>query len=124
MGRDIKDLDAHLEEAIANIRNDRAITSALLTDLFQELKKNNDIETHKNLGIIASKYVETLQRSNEQLVKVASILNKSQGPETSLNESDKEVLLDLIQGKGQIMPSGNEWVRSALSSIDDAITTS
>ena len=101
MGRDIKDLDAHLEEAIANIRNDRAITSALLTDLFQELKKNNDIETHKNLGIIASKYVETLQRSNEQLVKVASILNKSQGPETSLNESDKEVLLDLIQGKGE-----------------------
>ena len=101
MGRDIKDLDAHLEAAIANIRNDRAITSALLTDLFQELKKNNDIETHKNLGIIASKYVETLQRSNEQLVNVASILNKSQGPETSLNESDKEGLLDLIQGKGE-----------------------
>ena len=39
MGRDIKDLEEYLGEAIANIRNDRAITSALLTDLFQELKK-------------------------------------------------------------------------------------
>jgi|TARA_R110000824_G_scaffold178013_6_gene357576 hypothetical protein len=98
MGRDIKDLDEYLQEAITNIRNDRAITSALLTDLFQELKKNNDIETHKNLGLIASKYVETLQRSNEQLVKLTSILNKNQTVATALDEGDKEDLLDIIQG--------------------------
>jgi hypothetical protein len=98
VGRDIKDLEEYLEEAIANIRNDRAITSALLTDLFQELKKNNDIETHKNLGLIASKYVETLQRSNEQLVKLTSILNKNQSAPAALDESDKEDLLDIIQG--------------------------
>ena len=98
MGRDIKDLEAYLGEAIANIRNDRAITSALLTDLFQELKKNNDIETHKNLGVIASKYVETLQRSNEQLVKLASIINKNKSERATLGDSDKEELLDLIQG--------------------------
>jgi hypothetical protein len=98
MGRDIKDLEAFVEEVVTNIRNDRAITSALLTDLFQELKKNNDIETHKNLGLIASKYVETLQRSNEQLVKVTSILNKTQIGTTALGESDKEELLDIIQG--------------------------
>ena len=98
MGRDIKDLEEYLGEAIANIRNDRAITSALLTDLFQELKKNNDIETHKNLGLIASKYVETLQRSNEQLVKLTSIINKNKSEHASLGDSDKEELLDLIQG--------------------------
>jgi len=98
MGRDIKDLDEYLQEAITNIRNDRAITSALLTDLFQELKKNNDIETHKNLGLIASKYVETLQRSNEQLVKLTSILNKNQTTPAALDEGDKEDLLDIIQG--------------------------
>ena len=73
MGRDIKDLEEYLGEAIANIRNDRAITSALLTDLFQELKKNNDIETHKNLGLIASKYVETLQRSDRKSTRLNSV---------------------------------------------------
>lgn len=98
MGRDIKDLQEYVEEAISNIRSDRAITSALLTDVFQELKKRNDVETHKNLGLIASKYVETLQRSNEQLVKLTSILNKNQGKVASLDENDKEDLLDLIQG--------------------------
>ena len=98
MGRDIKDLEEYVGEAISNIRSDRAITSALLTDIFQELKKNNDIDTHKNLGLIASKYVETLQRSNEQLVKLTSILNKNQSPSTALDETDKEDLLDLIQG--------------------------
>ena len=98
MGRDIKDLQEYVEEAISNIRSDRAITSALLTDVFQELKKRNDVEIHKNLGLIASKYVETLQRSNEQLVKLTSILNKNQGKVASLDENDKEDLLDLIQG--------------------------
>jgi uncharacterized protein YfkK (UPF0435 family) len=98
MGRDIKDLEDYLGEAIANIRSDRAITSALLTDVFQELKKKNDIDTHKSLGLIASKYVETLQRSNEQLVKLTSILNKSAIAPTTLDEDDKEDLLDLIQG--------------------------
>ena len=98
MGRDIKDLEEYVGEAISNIRSDRAITSALLTDIFQELKKNNDIDTHKSLGLIASKYVETLQRSNEQLVKLTSILNKSTATPTTLDEEDKEELLDLIQG--------------------------
>ena len=98
MGRDIKDLQEYVGEAISNIRSDRAITSALLTDIFQELKKNNDIDTHKSLGLIASKYVETLQRSNEQLVKLTSILNKSTAAPTTLDEEDKEELLDLIQG--------------------------
>ena len=98
MGRDIKDLEEYVGEAITNIRSDRAITSALLTDLFQELKKHNDIDTHKNLGLIASKYVETLQRSNEQLVKITSILNKNQGINTTLDADDKEDLLDMIQG--------------------------
>ena len=96
MGRDIKDLEEYLGEAITNIRNDRAITSALLTDLFQELKKNNDIETHKNLGLIASKYVETLQRSNEQLVKLASLISKKENISIDLSQLEKSEIYDLI----------------------------
>ena len=98
MGQRLKNLESYVNEAISNIRDDRAITSALLTDLFAELKKTKDVELHKNLGLIASKYVETLQRSNEQLVKITSILNKNQTMSDSLDDADKEEILDLIQG--------------------------
>ena len=79
MGRGrIKDVDDYLSESIVNIRDDRAVTANLLTDLVIEMKKCSDLEAHKQLGIIAAKYVETLQRSNEQLVKITAILNKRQ----------------------------------------------
>ena len=98
MGRKINDLEAYINEAITNIRDDRAVTSALLTDLFNELQQTKDIEVHRNLGVIAAKYVETLQRSNEQLVKITAILNKRQDISDSLDEEDKKELFDIIQG--------------------------
>ena len=99
MGRRINDIDAYITEAIDNIRDDRDITSTLLTDVFQSIQNSKDPEVHKNLGLIASKYVETLQRSNEQLVKITSILSKKQEVAASLNDSDKTELFDIIQGK-------------------------
>ena len=101
MGQRINDLDEFVKEIICNIRGDRTITSELLNDLLKEIKKNNDLETHKNLGLIASKYVETLQRSNEQLVKVTSMLNKHQNVSEHLDEKDKSEILDLIQGQNK-----------------------
>ena len=49
------------------------------------------------MGVIASKYVETLQRSNEQLVKVATLLQKRDGGAVGLSEADKNDLFDLIK---------------------------
>ena len=99
MGRGrIKSVDDYIQESLTNIRDDRAITSTLLTELMIEMKKVGDLDTHKELGLIASKYVETLQRSNEQLVKITNILSKKQESSVELNDSDKEQLFDLIQG--------------------------
>ena len=98
MGRSIKDLENHIQEAIKNIRDDRDITSTLLTKLFIEINKAGDSEAHKSLGFIAAKYVETLQRSNEQLVKLTSILSKKGDQSASLTEDDKKELFDVIQG--------------------------
>jgi len=85
---------------VQNIRNDRSVTNNLLTDLLIEMKKTSDLDTHKQLGFIASKYVETLQRSNEQLVKIAALLQKRVSKEeyASLSNEDKDELFDLIQG--------------------------
>ncbi|MAK54402.1 MAG: hypothetical protein CML17_00880 [Pusillimonas sp.] len=97
MGRSIKDLENYIQEAIDNIRDDRDITSTLLTQVFAEI--TNGQETHKDLGLIAAKYVETLQRSNEQLVKLTSIMAKKADNSVELSEEDKKSLFDVIQGE-------------------------
>ena len=97
MGRSVKDLQNYIEEAIKNIRDDRDITSTLLTQVFAEI--TNGQETHKDLGLIAAKYVETLQRSNEQLVKLTSIMAKKTDTSVELSEDDKRELFDVIQGE-------------------------
>ena len=93
----MKDLDAYLDEAIKNIREDRAITAILLTDLVIYLKASD--ERHREVGPVAAKYVETLQRSNEQLVKIVTLLQKKQGGTTELSELDKTEIFDLLNGE-------------------------
>tara|TARA_R100000657_G_C4674798_1_gene120204 strand:- start:495 stop:791 length:297 start_codon:yes stop_codon:yes gene_type:complete len=97
MGRSVRDLDNYIHEAIKNIRDDRDVTSTLLTQVFAEI--TNGQETHKDLGLIAAKYVETLQRSNEQLVKLTSIMAKKANTSVELSEDDKRELFDVIQGE-------------------------
>jgi hypothetical protein len=45
--------------------------------------------------------VETLQRSNEQLVKVAALIQKNQNKEAGLTAQDKEELFSMIQDGGE-----------------------
>ena len=91
----MKKLDHYLEQAIKNIDNDRRITRELLDDVVRYMSK--DETRHREVGLTASKYVETLQRSNEQLVKVAALIQKNQNKEVGLSAQDKEELFGLIQ---------------------------
>ena len=95
-GRDLGDLEKHLADAVKNINSDRAVTNSLLADVVILLKRNE--MNHKEMGTIAAKYVETLQRSNEQLVKVCTILHKQGSSAAGLSETDKDELFDMIQG--------------------------
>ena len=91
-------LEEFLDEAITNIRADRAITSALLTDLVQEMKvSGSSLSVNQQCGLIASKYVETLQRSNEQLVKISAILQKDSNKSAGLSQNEKDEIFDLIK---------------------------
>lgn len=92
----MKKLDDYLEKAIENIHEDREITRELLDDVVNFLSKNE--ENHKVVGLTAAKYVETLQRSNEQLVKVAAIIQKNQSSSAGLSDLDKNELFDMIGG--------------------------
>ena len=95
MKKELKNLDAYLQEAIQNIEDDREVTKTLLLDIVQYVKNSKD--NHKDIGTIAAKYVETLQRSNEQLVKVAALLQKKDNANTGLSEKDKDELFDMIK---------------------------
>ena len=91
----MKDLETYISEAIKNIRSDRAITTTLLMELMEYMKKEE--ERKESVGTIAAKYVETLQRSNEQLVKVSALLHKKSNSNQGLTEEDKSELFDLIK---------------------------
>jgi hypothetical protein len=92
-----QNIDEYLKEAIDNIREDRDITKELLDDVIQFLAKGES--THRDVGLTAAKYVETLQRSNEQLVKISGLLLKREGTKTntSLTDIDKDKIYDLIK---------------------------
>jgi hypothetical protein len=95
----MSDLEKYLEESINNIREDRDVTKALLKDVMTYLA--GDDTRHTNVGQVAAKYVETLQRSNEQLVKIASLLQKREVPQsTTLSDNDKNEIFDIIKGSG------------------------
>ena len=91
----MSEIDNYLEEAVDNIRKDRKITKDLLTDIVKVL--STDQTMHREVGGVAAKYVETLQRSNEQLVKVAALLQKKSNASDGLTDKDKNELFELIQ---------------------------
>jgi metal-responsive CopG/Arc/MetJ family transcriptional regulator len=89
-----KNFDSLTEEAIDNVRADRNQTKELLKDLVKYL--SNDEHRHKEVGIIAAKYVETLQRSNEQLVKIAALKQKEVGNNTGLTDDERSEIFDKL----------------------------
>ena len=94
------DLDEQLEKALGNVNEDRDVTKRLLNDLIDYIAVSN--ERHVEAGAIAAKYVETLQRSNEQVVKIAGIIQRAtanKGPE-GVSKQEKDDLFDLISGDG------------------------
>ena len=84
-----------IDEAISNIRDDRSMASTILVELMKILK--TDETKHQYTGPVAAKYLETLQRSNEQLVKLASLLAKKEGAPTALSSGEKSQIYDLIK---------------------------
>ncbi len=97
----MKNLEKYIEEATKNISEDRAATKTLLMTVMKYIQSSE--ERHQNAGLIAAKYLETLQRSNEQLVKIAALIQKK---ESSTNEGisaeDKKELFDLIQNGEEV----------------------
>ena len=85
--------DKYINEVVENIRNDREVTKELLEDAIKWLSK--DESRHQQIGVVMAKYVETLQRSNEQLVKVVGLMSKKE-KEQGLSSGEVEEIFDMI----------------------------
>ena len=92
----MKTLEDYIEKVVQNITEDRATTKVLLMDLMKWMQKAE--ERQKEVGIIAAKYLETLQRSNEQLVRISGLIQKEKKEEAGISDEDKQELFDMIQG--------------------------
>ena len=86
--------DKHIKEAIDNIRSDRETTRELLDDAMRYLSQ--DVSRHRDIGQTLAKYVETLQRSNEQLVKLCGLMSKNEKTD-ELTDKDFAQRFDQIQ---------------------------
>ena len=90
-------LENLIEEALDNIRSDRKLAREFLNEVANQIVK--EPEQNKYLSPVAAKHVESLQRSNEQLVKLISLRQKGQSQNTGLSDQDKNDLFDMIQGE-------------------------
>ncbi len=87
-------LETYIEETTKNINEDRAMAKTLLMDVMADMKISP--ADRREMGPIAAKFIETLQRSNEQLVKLSAILQRQKTNQVGLTEDDKEQLFDLL----------------------------
>ena len=85
----------HIKEALKNIEDDRRVTRELLDDAIKWLSV--DEARHNQIGGTLAKYVETLQRSNEQLVKLCGLMSKNEDNSDELNDRDFETIFEAIQ---------------------------
>ncbi len=75
-------------EVIKNIREDRDKAEELINDAKNYIQQN--VENHKTIGMTMAKYIEAMQRSNEQLIKISTLLQKSEKQE-DLEFSEEEL---------------------------------
>ena len=94
-----KDLDSLIEQALENIKNDRQATESLLVELKEYMSVPGNQDRYSDSGPVAAKFVETLQRSNEQLVKLATLVQKkdASSAQEGLTDLDRENLFKIIK---------------------------
>ena len=70
------------------------MAKSLLMDVMADMSAG--ATDRREMGPIAAKFVENLQRSNEQMVKLAAILQRQKTSSVGLTTDDKEQLFDLL----------------------------
>ena len=81
-----EELNSLFDEALDNIRNDRKVAREFLNEIANQIAA--DTEQNKYLSPVAAKHIETMQRSNEQLVKIIGLRQKNTEESFTLSEDE------------------------------------
>jgi hypothetical protein len=73
------------KEIYENALNDRECASFLFADLFKELSGSAQ---HAVAGTIASKYLERMSKSNDQILKLAELISKAEEQSSKIDPED------------------------------------
>ena len=73
------------KEIYENALNDRECASFLFADLFKDLTGSAQ---HAVAGTIASKYLERMSKSNDQLLKLAELISKVEEQSSKIDAED------------------------------------
>jgi len=88
-------LDNLITEALDNIRDDRKLAREFLNEIANQIA--TDADNNRSLSPVAAKHIETMQRSNEQLVKIIGLKSKNEEQSFELSENDKNEIYDILQ---------------------------
>ena len=89
------DLESLVNEALGNIRDDRKVAREFLNEIANQIAA--DADNNRGLSPVAAKHIETLQRSNEQLVKIIGLRQKEHNQTLELYDKEKDTLFDMLQ---------------------------
>lgn len=90
-------LDSFINKITENIEVDRAKADYLLKDLMNEIQNRKN--EYRDLGPVAAKYLESLTRCNEQLVKLVGLLKPKETIKENeeLNDQDRHLIYEALQ---------------------------
>lgn len=93
----MSDIEKNMQEALDNIEKDRQYAEELLKDVVDQISKNPS--QHQYIGPIAAKYLEGMQRANDQKIKIITVQSKRIGAEDleEFTEDDAEDLYNRLQ---------------------------
>jgi septal ring factor EnvC (AmiA/AmiB activator) len=83
----LEDKRKHLwKEIYENALNDRENASILFMDLMKQSQGNST--NHTTFGPIMAKYLERMSKSNDQILRLAEIIDKAESKESEINPDD------------------------------------
>jgi hypothetical protein len=84
------------EKAIQNIIDDRNKADYLVSQILADIQQGKT--NHQSAGMVLSKHLETMQRANEQLVKLTSLFKKTETNSfTGFSDSERDTLFEEIK---------------------------
>ena len=82
-------------EIYENAVSDRERASILFTEAFKTMTGSSS--DHVSVGVTLTKYLERMCKSNDQILRLADLINKAEHEETKINSND---LFSKISGDG------------------------